>query len=167
MARGQSTRWVACAAVCAIGASGCSAILDWDAKPDAGPALEACNYKEPNDAIATPQPLAVGEVGPAAICPAADRDFYLFTVPADGSTVTLRITFDDATEQDLDMNLYVAATGMLLSQGVSFNMPEERIVCPGVSPNCAALTTGDYVLEVFGAGPATFNTYALELSIVP
>lgn len=166
MARGQS-RLVACAVACVIGGAGCSAVLDWDPKPDAGPDPAACMYKEPNDAIATPQPLVVGDVGPAAICPAADRDFYQFTVPADGSTVTMRITFDDAAMQDLDMNLYVASTGMLLSQGVSFNMPEERIVCPGVSPNCSALTMGDYVLEVFGAGPATFNTYAIELSIIP
>jgi hypothetical protein len=167
MVRGQSTRRIACVMAIAGAGSGCSVILDCNVNPDAVPDPGACAYKQPHDSQAAAQPLLVTDTGPAAICPAGDHDFYRFTVPADGSTVTMRITFDIVTHQDLDMNLYAAVDGTLLSSGVAFGAPEELIVCPGTAPNCNPLTAGDYILEVLGGGPALFNTYAIELTISP
>jgi len=163
MARGLSS-WIA-GVVAAIGSTagaGCSFVLDWDVKPDAGLDPVACAFKEPNDSFAAAQLLTPGETGPAAICVGGDLDFYRFNVPADPLTVTISVTFDSA--QDLDLNLY-DSVGTLVSSGVTFGLPEERITCPGPSPSCPQLTTGDYVFEVLGGSAVVKNLYSISLTV--
>jgi len=148
-------------------ASGCSIVLDWEQRIDAGPTPEACTYKEPNDTIDTAQTISTADMGPAAICTPGDHDFYRFNVPADMQNVTISVSFTNTTTNDLDMNLYDPATpANPIARGLSFTAPEQ-LICPNNSPFCPQLIAGDYILEVFGADPGVTNTYSLSITIVP
>lgn len=159
---------IACAMlIAASSGSGCSVVLDWDQRIDAGPDPAACGFKEPNDTIDAAMPLAITETGPAAICVPNDRDFYRFTVPAELQNVRISADFSLAMSQDIDMRLYDPANAnAVLSEGLSFVTPE-TVLCPGNMPTCPQLVAGDYILEVFGASPTVFNTYTLAITITP
>src|SRR5688572_16552027 len=117
-------RWIACA-LAAGAASGCSFVLDWDQRIDAGPDPAACAFKEPNETIDTAMPLLVTEMGPAAICVPGDRDFYRITVPADLQTVEISVAFELGASQDLDIRIYDPMNAnAVIAEGFSFVSPE-------------------------------------------
>jgi hypothetical protein len=154
------------AVAAALAASGCSLVLDWDKRIDAGPDMTACDFKEPNDTIDAATPLLVTEMGPAAICVPGDRDFYRFNLPLDGQVVTITLSFDLSMNQDIDLRLYDPMNAnAILTEGFMFD-PQETATCPGSAPACPQLVTGDYILEVFGANPNVFNTYDISITIV-
>jgi hypothetical protein len=150
----------------------CSLILDFDQAPPADAGIDApytqaeCDYKEPNDSVATAAMIdPATEMGPAAICATMDgtedRDFYKFT--ASSATVTVAIAFTNRPGGDLDIKLYDAG-GVMVAQSRGFGNGE-MITCPGASPSCPTLAPGDYVLEVFPAVPGSVNNYTI--SIIP
>jgi hypothetical protein len=146
-------------------ASGCSVVLDWDQRIDAGPDPAACTFKEPNDTIEVAQALLPTESGPGAICPAGDHDFYRFTVPADLQRVEISVAFDLATGQDIDIQLYDPRdSNAIIGQGLSGVTPEV-LICPAPAPMCPQLVTGDYILEVLGASPTVNNAYTISINI--
>jgi len=163
------------AAWLAIPAAGCSLILDFseqaiprDAAPDAPYSAEECAYKEPNDALASAAPIAPGDTGPAAICAGAveDHDYYRFTVPPGIARVELRVDSVFREGGDLDLKLYPTSSATSLAESHSFTN-QERIVCPGSVPSCAALAPGDYVFEVFPATTGSVNRYTFALMLTP
>jgi hypothetical protein len=162
------------AALLALGAGGCSLLLDFsdqavppDASPDAPFDAADCAYKEPNDSLAAAAAIAPSDTGPAAICPGAaeDHDFYRFTVPPGATRVELRVDTAFRPGGDLDLRLYDGA-GAVLAQSHSFS-DEERIVCPGSVPACPALAAGDHVFEVLPAVTGAVNRYTFTLAIAP
>jgi hypothetical protein len=158
--------------------AGCSLILDFsdqaiprDAHVDAPYTQAECDYKEPNDTLATAAMITPADTGPAAICAGSgvgsgeDHDFYKFTVPAGTTKVELRVSSTYRPGGDLDLRLY-DATGSLVSQSNNFSN-NEIIVCPAPSPACPALTKGDYVFEVFPAVAGAVNAYTIALTLTP
>jgi hypothetical protein len=149
---------------------GCSLILDFsdsaapkDAAIDAVYTQAECDYKEPNDDVASAQMVVAGDMGPAAICAAMgaeDHDFYKFT--ATTTPFTVGINFTNRPGGDLDMKVY-KADGTLLSQSRGFG-DSEMITCPGSAPACPAVTPGDYVIEVFPAVAGAVNTYTFTFT---
>jgi hypothetical protein len=151
---------------------GCSLILDFsdsaapkDASIDAVYTQEQCDYKEPNDDVASAAMVVAGDMGPAAICAAMsggaeDHDFYKFTV----ATVpfTAGIQFTNRPGGDLDMKVY-KADGTLLGQSRGFG-DSESITCPGSAPACPTVTPGDFVIEVFPAVAGAVNTYTFTFT---
>src|SRR5438045_3943648 len=112
------------AALLALGAPGCSLVLDFsdqaipkDASPDAPFDAADCAYKEPNDSIAAAAAIAPSDTGPAAICPGVteDHDFYRFTVPA-ATRVEIRVDYVVRPGGDLDLRLYDGAGATVLAQ---------------------------------------------------
>ena len=155
-------------------AAGCSLILDFsdnaipkDAAPDAPYTQAECDYKEPNDTLATAASITPADTGPAAICARnpEDRDFYKFTVPAGTTRVELRVSMTYRPSGDLDVRLY-DANGALLAQSNNFSN-DEIIVCPAPSPACPSLPPGDYVFEVFPGIPGAVNDYIFALTLTP
>jgi hypothetical protein len=148
----------------------CSLILDFDQAPPADAGIDApytqaeCDYKEPNDSVATAQMIAASDTGPAAICAATmgveDRDFYKFT--ASSAMVTVAIAFMNRPGGDLDIKLY-DASGAMVAQSRGFGNGE-MIVCPGASPSCPTLAAADYLLEVFPAVPGSVNNYTIAIT---
>lgn len=155
---------IAVSAAVAIG-PGCSFVLDWDIKPDAGLDPAACALLEPNDSIAAAMPIAAGATGPAAICVAGDLDYYRFSV-VDGQSVTITVSFDISNTQDLDIFVYDGG-GTLISSGVTFGPSQEVVACPGTNPLCPSLPTGDYYFLVEGGSPTVRNLYDITLAITP
>jgi hypothetical protein len=161
------------AAIVFLGAGpGCSLALDFsnsqipvDAAIDAPYTADECNYKEPNDTIATAAAFDPTDMGPAAICPGAaeDHDFYKFTVPPGATVVTIKVDFTNALG-DLDLRLYDAATSSMQGQSRGFTN-EELLVCPGTSPSCPSLAAGDYIFEVFPAVTGATNVYTPSIVI--
>lgn len=148
----------------------CSFILDFDeALPtDAavdGPYTQAeCEYLEPNDTFFEAKPIAATDMGPAAICPPAagggeDHDFYKFT--ASGTTTTITINFTDRPGGDLDLKLY-DSTGTMISSSREFGSTE-MITCPGASPACPSLGSGEYTIEVFPGVAGSVNSYSFSI----
>lgn len=153
-----------------LGASSCSLLLDFGgpAGIDAPYTEAECAYGEPNDTPALATPLTPADLGPAAICAGepADRDFYRFTVPAGTASVSVRVSFTNRPNGDLDLRLTDATGATTFGQSRGFDDVEE-IVCPGTSPPCQALPEGEYAFEVFPALPGAVNRYDLSLSITP
>ena len=157
-------------------APGCSLILDFsdkaipiDAAIDGPFDPSECDYKEPNDSIATAATITTSDSGPAAICPATpdDHDFYRFTVPAGATSVTVKIIFTIRPNGDLDMRLWDPANPanfIAQSRGVGAG---ETIICPGASPSCPTLVAGDYVFEVFPGVSGEINDYTFAVDITP
>jgi len=144
----------------------CSLLLDFsdtaipkDASID-GPFTQAeCDYKEPNDAVATAAPIALTETGPAAICPATpdDHDFYRISIGATALTITM--TYPNRTSGDLDLKLYDMMGNVV---GSSRDLTgTERITCP--SANCPALPAGTYIFEVLPSLPGSVNSYTFAI----
>jgi hypothetical protein len=157
-----------------MSSTGCELILDFsdsqipiDAAPDAPYTDDECAYKEPNDTVASAQPIAPGETGPAAICAndPEDLDFYKFTVPANTASVVVGITFMNRASGDLDLKL-LDSTGTMLAQSRGVT-DSETITCPAASPACAQLAAGDYIFEVFPALMGAVNSYEINLAITP
>jgi hypothetical protein len=155
--------------------AGCSLLLDFSDQAiplDAAIAIDGrfpqaeCDYKEPNDTVATAAPLTPADTGPAALCGTGDRDFYKITVPAMTAKVEIRIAFAPRSDGDLDLRLTDTTGQTMLAQSVGFGA-EEAIVCPGSAPPCPALTAGDYVFEVFPAGPGAANDYTIAVAFTP
>ncbi|MBA3393145.1 MAG: PPC domain-containing protein [Deltaproteobacteria bacterium] len=148
---------------------GCSLILDFSESappPDAALFTQAeCDHKEPNNTIDAAAVIDATEVGPAAICPGDDHDFYRFTVPPDTASVTVKITFVTNATGDLDLKLTDAA-GSTQGQSRGFEN-DETVVCPGASPLCPMLPAGDYIFDVFPAQTGYVNRYDIALTIVP
>jgi hypothetical protein len=153
----------------------CSLILDFsdseipkDAAIDAPYTQAECDYKEPNDSLDTAVAITPADVGPAAICAATpeDHDFYRFTVPANTTSVTVKISFMTSPTGDLDLRLYDGTTHVVLSQSRGFGN-DETITCPAASPACAMLAAGDYIFEVFPAVNGAVNAYDIALTITP
>jgi hypothetical protein len=154
-------------------ATSCTLILDFsdnaipkDAGSDAPYTAAECEYKEPNDSLATAASIAPTDTGPAAICAGTveDHDYYKLTVPAGTTKVELRISYTFRRNGDIDLRLY-DPTGAPLSQSTGFGN-EERIVCPGTSPACPMLAADDYVFEVFPV-PGSVNSYTLAVTLTP
>ncbi len=152
---------------------GCSLILDFsdkaipkDAMVDAPYTQAECDYKEPNDSAATAAMITPADTGPAAICAATpeDHDFYRFTVPANTTTVTIKISFTNRPSGDLDLRLFDKTGSSLLAQSRGFGN-DETITCPGASPPCNALAADDYVFEVFPAVMGAVNDYTIALTV--
>jgi hypothetical protein len=149
----------------------CSLILDFsdnaipkDASIDAPYTQAECDYKEPNDSLATAAPIALTDSGPAAICAGAteDHDFYRFTV-TNTSSMIVEVRYESRTTGDLDLKLYDAFGTMLSSSHVFTGT--EKIVCPSsVAPPCPAFTAGDYVFEVYPAIPGSVNRYTFSVT---
>jgi hypothetical protein len=152
---------------------GCSLLLDFskseipkDAAIDAVYTQDECDYKEPNDSVATAAVITAADTGPAAICVPAgggeDDDYYRFTVPAATTTVTVQIMFTDRPGGDLDLKLY-KADGTFLVQSRGFG-PSETIKCPNTSPPCTTLAAGDYVFEVIPGAVGNVNDYTFSVT---
>jgi len=161
-----------CAAWLLVLPAGCSYLLDFsdqaipkDARPDAPYTAAECDYKEPNDSVATAAVITPADTSPAAICAAMaeDHDFYRFAVPA-ATTVEIRLQYTYRRTGDLDLRLLDKTGTKVLAESRGFG-DDEVIVCPGASPPCAALTAGDYVLEVFPAETGDVNAYTLSLEL--
>jgi hypothetical protein len=162
------------AAWLAVPAAGCSLILDFsdqaipkDAGPDAPYSAEECAYKEPNDTQSGAAPIAASETGPAAICAGGieDHDFYLFTVPAGTTRVEIRVESVFRKGGDLDLRLFDASANPVVASHTFTD--QERIICPGSVPLCAALAAGDYVFEVLPAELGDVNRYTFALTLTP
>ncbi|HEY4179755.1 MAG TPA: PPC domain-containing protein [Kofleriaceae bacterium] len=161
--------------------SGCSLALDFsdkeipiDAAADGPFAAADCTFGEPNDTPDQPFAVTAGMTGPAAICPPAigsdgsagadDLDYYGFSVPDGTTSVTVTIVMSDRANGDLDLKLFGSdgVTQLGQSRGIT---DTETITCPGASPSCAPLTTGNYVFEVFPAITGQTNSYNITLTI--
>jgi hypothetical protein len=161
---------------CIASTPGCSLILDFsdqagvhDAALDGPYTAAECTYKEPNDSIDTAAMITVADTGPAAICKnsgsgaAEDDDFYLFTVPAGTTKVTIAAMFTARPGGDLDMRLYDASSAVVAqSRGFGDN---ETLICPASSPACPTLTAADYIFEIFPAMPGNLNDYTFSLTL--
>ncbi len=165
--------WLSCAAL----ASGCEVLLDWKAQPDAGPSDAApddamlvpdpCTVLEPNNSVDMALQLTTGEMRFAAICPGTDVDFYKVSLVA-GQILDFKVLFKNA-RGDLDMQLYDSSGVSVIAESRSFD-DDEEVKCPndtGMSPACAQLGPGDYIVKVFPAVPGTQNVYRLDVSITP
>ncbi|HEY4240013.1 MAG TPA: PPC domain-containing protein [Kofleriaceae bacterium] len=158
----------------AVVGGGCTSLLDFsddkipvdaaDAMVDAFYTQAECAYGEPNDAADAAFVVTTADMGPAAICPGDVADFYKFTVPDGTTTVTVAANFTNSVTGDLDLKLYDATGTTVLGASLGFG-DGESITCPGQSPMCSALTTGDYVFEVYPATPGNVNVYTLALTI--
>ena len=157
-----------------VGLAGCSLALDFsqsavpiDAEIDAPYTQEQCEYKEPNDSVATAALISVADTGTGAICggETEDHDFYKFTVPALTAKVAIKLTFTNRASGDLDLKLS-DASGLMIAQSRGFGN-EETITCPAASPSCPTLAAGDYVFEVFPALTGAVNFYDFALTITP
>ena len=155
--------------------AGCSVILDFspkavpiDAAIDAVYSQDECDYKEPNDTLATAAIVVPGDTGPAAVCASSDGseddDYYQFAVPAGTTTVTITLDFIERPGGDLDLRLFDVSNGSMLSESVGFGN-EEKIVCPGTSPSCVALAAGNYAFEVYPGEPGAVNDYTFSLAL--
>lgn len=164
------------AALLALPAVSCSWILDFsdsaipkDAQVDAPYTQAECDYKEPNDTVATAAVITPADTGPAAICAGdvEDHDFYKFTVPAGTTKVAIRISTIYRPTGDLDLRLYDKTGTMTLSQSHNFS-DDEVIICPDSSfpPKCGTLPANDYVFEVFPVPPSV-NSYTIALALTP
>ena len=156
----------------ALASSGCSLILDFSGSTetpvDAAFTQAECDFKEPNDTLATAAVLGLADVGPAAICPTNgndDRDVYRITLP-ENSTASFKITYFFSPTGDLDMQL-TDPQGSMISASRSFDN-DEVIACPGSNPPCVGpLAAGDYFLEVFPGQPGMANRYDISITFVP
>jgi hypothetical protein len=160
-------------------APGCSWLLDFsdnaipgDAAfpgPDSAFDQAECDYKEPNDSVATAAAIQLADmagaaIGPAAICPGVteDHDFYKLTVDAATARLEIRLAYVYGAARDLDLRLDDEAGGEIaVSRGFS---DEELLRCPGDSPACPALPAGDYVIEVFPAVTGAVNRYTIAIT---
>ncbi|MBP6632960.1 MAG: PPC domain-containing protein [Kofleriaceae bacterium] len=154
----------------AAAAPGCSLVLDfsYDAAPPPVDAINqtACDFREPNDDLASASPITTSDTGPAAICTDGDRDFYRFTVPDSSSTVTVAIAFASAGGVgDLDLTLYAAAGSVIVNRQTLGS--GETITCPAANLECTTLAMGDYVFEVRGATGTVRNGYTMALTVTP
>ncbi len=161
------------AALSMLGA-GCSLLLDFDNKADAGPQSDAtafdaggvegdggdgCSSFEPNNDISTAVTISDGTTAPLGICPAGDRDFYKFTLTG-GQDTTIIITFDNmGGSGDLEMRLY-NGIGAVVESSNGFGNSETITRAAGTQ-----LAAGDYIIEVFGFTNNVENAYSLELTI--
>ena len=145
----------------------CSLLLDFsdaalpkDASIDSPFTQAECDYKEPNDSLATAAMVALTDTGPAAICPATpdDHDYYRFTIGA-VTSVVITMTYPNRTSGDLDLKLY-DTTGSVLGSSRDIT-GTEKITCP--SANCAALAAGDYIFEVLPSIQGSVNSYTFAL----
>ncbi len=155
--------------------TGCSLILDFspkavpiDAAIDAVYSQDECDYKEPNDTLATAAIVVPGDTGPAAVCANSDGteddDYYQFPVPTGTTSVTITVDFIERAGGDLDLRLFDVSNGSMLSESVGFGN-EEKIVCPGSSPSCVSLAAGNYAFEVFPGEPGAVNDYTFSLAL--
>jgi hypothetical protein len=158
------------AVVLALGAPGCSLVLDFsenavpgDAAVDSAFAQAECDFGEPNDTADTATTLAVTDTGPAAIC-GDDRDFFKFTVPDATASVTIQVNFASSATGDLDLRLFDKTGATQLAGSFSFG-DGETITCPGAAPMCDALAPDDYVFEVFPAISGAQNRYEIALTL--
>jgi hypothetical protein len=152
---------------------GCSLILDFsdqagvhDASLDGPYTKDQCDYKEPNDTIDTAAVIdPTVDMGPAAICKVStgeDDDYYKFTVPAGITKVTLQLN-NAPGGGDLDLKLYDAG-GSVIGQSRNFS-ESETLICPAMSPACAALAPADYVFEVLPGSPVNLNNYTFSVTL--
>jgi hypothetical protein len=162
-------------------APGCSWLLDFsdnaipgDAAlpgPDSAFDQAECDYKEPNDSVATAAAIPFAgmgaTIGPAAICPGSteDHDFYKLTVDAATAGLEIRLAYSYSAARDLDLRLD-DNTGRELAVSRGFS-DEELLSCPGTSPACPALAAGDYLIEVFPAVTGAVNRYTIAITTAP
>jgi hypothetical protein len=168
--------------LCVVAAmsGGCSLILDFsqsqvpvDAEIDGPYTGDQCAYLEPNETRDTPMMVTPADMGPGAICApprdsgiADDLDFYKFNVAAGTTKVTISMMYTNRPGGDLDLKLFDPLEPdpmKFLSQSRGFT-DTEKIVCPGTSPFCPALTAGsDYVFEVLPAISGQVNSYTFSI----
>jgi hypothetical protein len=160
-----------------FGATGCEVFLDFSVHADAGPAdappadamlvPDPCTVLEPNNTPDAALALTTGEARYAAICGAGDEDFYKIHLVT-GQSLDFKVLFKNA-KGDLDLQLKDALGTAVVAESRSFD-DDEEVKCPndpGMSPACAMLSAGDYVVRVFPAVPGTSNVYRLDVTIAP
>jgi hypothetical protein len=155
--------------------AGCSLVLDFGDRSDAGEfdaappidadpttpdAVDLCASFEPNGDISEAAMIVPGTYQ-AAICPAGDRDFFRFSVP-DDADVVIEVAFDNmAGAGDLDLRLY-DPEGTVIDISAGF-LDLERIERSAAQGN--RLAAGEYTAEVYGAAQSVQNDYTLTLAI--
>lgn len=165
---------VRAAPLLALTLEGCSFLLDFsdnaipkDARPDAPYSPAECDYKEPNNSLATAAAITPTDTGPAAICAGIpeDHDFYRFNVPAGATKVEVRLSTRYRTGGDLDLRLYDKA-GTMLARSSGFS-DDEVIDCPSVAPMCPTLAADDYVFEIYPGTTGEANRYTFSIAFTP
>ena len=118
--------------------------------------LAACpdRDREPNDAIATATPVAVGNYPDLAICGPVDQDFYGIEI-CGGGTITIDVLFAHAAG-DIELQLRSAANAVLRSSTSSDDNEQIVYTHPGA--------TAMFFVRVYGSGGAQ-NDYSLGLAI--
>jgi len=151
-------------------AGGCSLVLDFselettvDATPPDAPVADAalqCPASEPNDDLATAQPIVFG-VTEAAICGDND-DFYAFMTNGTDE-IFIALTYSTAAiANDLDLELYSQA-GELLN--VASGIEGRELVARTATQGGGILVAGTYVIRVYGRSGSTAANNDYQLSV--
>jgi hypothetical protein len=160
--------------VAVLFASGCSLILDFSDKADAGPNSDAdvvdagpvgdggdpCAAFEPNDALAEAYPIEPGTYSPLAICPSGDDDYFSFVL-AEARDMVVEALFDNqGGAGDLEMRLY-NSLGEIIANSQNFE-DNERIERSLAQSN--QLQPGTYIVQMYGFNGTVQNDYVLTLT---
>ncbi len=155
--------------------AGCSLLLDFSEKADAGSGEDAnaidagpvgdggdpCTAYEPNDALAEAIAIEPGTYEPLAICPAGDDDYFSFVVGDNQDMVVEALFSNQGGAGDLEMRLY-NSSGEVVDRSETFN-DNERIERSLAGSN--QLLAGTYIVQMYGFNDTTENTYSLVLTI--
>jgi hypothetical protein len=153
-----------------IGGGGCTAVLDFDWKQDAGPPAPDADHTpdapplgpdsfEPNEGHTGAPLITPGTIPDLSIFPATDVDFFQFTT-VDMRDVTVEAQFQ-YTDGDLDLFVYRFDTGLMqlveIARSTNFSSDEALTI--------TALGPGDYWIKVQSFDNVFTNTYTLVLTI--
>ncbi len=155
--------------------SGCSLVLDFGEKSDAGPEIDAsivdagpvgdggdpCGAYEPNDSLAETFEIVPGSYSPVAICPAGDNDYFTFVLDAPRDAVIEAVFANLGGAGDLEMRLY-NSSGENIDASETFT-DNERIERSLAQSN--QLIAGSYIVQIYGFGNTVENDYELILTL--
>ncbi len=153
---------------------GCSLILDFSDKADAGPETDAevvdagpvgdggdpCAAYEPNDELAQAYPIEPGTYSPLAICPAGDDDYFSFVLDSPRDMVVDALFDNKDGAGDLEMRLY-DSNGEVIDSSENFT-DNEHIERSLAQSN--QLVAGTYIVQVWGYNGTVQNDYELVLT---
>jgi hypothetical protein len=155
--------------------SGCSLVLDFGEKTDAGPETDAvvvdagpvgdggdpCAAFEPNDSLAETFEIVAGSYSPVAICPTGDNDYFSFVLDAPRDAVIEAVFANLGGAGDLEMRLY-NSSGENIDNSETFT-DNERIERSLAQSN--QLIAGTYIVQIYGFGNTVENSYELVLTL--
>jgi len=155
--------------------AGCSLLLDFSEKADAGPGGDAdvvdagpigdggdpCNAFEPNDTLSAAVGIEPGTYEPLAICPVGDHDYFSFEIGDNQDVVVEAFFSNEGGAGDLEMRLY-NSSGEVVARSESFS-DNERIERSLAASN--QLLAGTYLIEMYGFHDTTENEYSLVLTV--